>query len=72
MASADSTNKHRDNRSFSGSGLTAGVESGLSSVSKTPRGKIPKELESQGELYRQDHIESSAGSKNGKNFKFSR
>lgn len=72
MANANSTNNIKDNRSFEGSGLTAGVESGLSFVSKSPRGTIQPEQKSSGEIYRQDHVTSPAGSKNGKNFTFSR
>lgn len=68
---ADATNKAQDTRAFGGgSGLKAGVESGLSSVESLSRGEVQAEQKTSGSNFRKDEIETSGGSKNGKNFTF--
>lgn len=69
---ADASNNQQDTRAFPNSGVKAGVEDGLSSVERSARGSIEPELKTSGNVFRQDHIEEAAGSKNGKSFTFSR
>ena len=65
------SNDAQDTRSFGGgSGLSAGVESGLSSVEKMKRGAVQAEQKTMGENFRKDACSESAGAKNGKNFTF--
>jgi hypothetical protein len=66
---ADSTNKPKVSHSFPNSGLSAGVESGLSFVDRNVGAPEP-EQKSVGCDYRKQLNEEAAGSKNGKNFKF--
>ena len=68
--SADATNNMNDTRVFKNSGLTAGVQSGLSEVVREARGAIPEQLKSSGNCFRKAATTESAGSKNGKNFEF--
>ena len=67
---ADESNTGQDTRSFPNSGLSAGVESGLSSVERNKRGAIQAPQETHGAVFRQDSIDESAGSDNGKSFTF--
>ena len=65
------TNAAQDTRAFGGgSGLSAGVESGLSSVEKLPRGAIQAEQKAMGANFVKEESDSTAGSKNGKSFTF--
>jgi hypothetical protein len=67
----DSSNSAQDTRAFGGgSGLTAGVESGLSSVEKLSRGSVEAEQKTHGDNFMRIETEESAGSKGGKNFTF--
>ena len=66
----DKYNTGTDNRKFTDSGLKAGFEDGLSSVERVARGTVPAELQSSGVAMRKVSMEESAGSKNGKSFKF--
>ena len=67
---ADASNNFQDTRRFSGSGSTAGVESGLSSVESIKRGAIQPEQKTMGSNFVKDENINSAGSKGGKNFEF--
>jgi len=51
------------------SGASAGVQSGLSSVEKIPRGSSEPEQQGHGVTFRQNASEESAGADMGKNFK---
>jgi hypothetical protein len=66
----DESNSMQDSRSFPNSGLSAGVESGLSSVERNKRGALQAQQETHGAVFRQDSVDESAGSDNGKSFKF--
>lgn len=66
---ADATNNAKNKQSFSNSGLSAGVESGLSFVDRNVGGPTA-EQKSSGSDFRKVCREEAAGSKNGKNFKF--
>jgi len=66
----DAYNSVHDTRSFPGSGLTAGVESGLGTHEALTRGTVQPEQMSHGTVFRQNLEESPAGSENGKNFTF--
>ena len=67
----DQSNNAQDTRSFGGgSGLKAGVESGLSSVEAISRGNVEMEQKTHGENFKKVEADSAAGSKNGKNFSF--
>ena len=66
----DSSNKFQDTRGFPKSGLSAGVESGLSSVEAIKRGSIESEQMTKGTTFRKNEVEAAAGSKNGKSFTF--
>jgi hypothetical protein len=66
---ADATNKAKVSHSFPNSGLSAGVESGLSFVDRNV-GTPEPEQKSSGSDFRKKCVEESAGSKMGKNFKF--
>jgi hypothetical protein len=68
--SADATNSMADKRKFSGSGLTAGVQSGLSEVVSPKRGDIPAQMKSSGNDFRRVDGVEPAGEKMGKNFQF--
>lgn len=50
------------------SGLSAGVQSGLSSVEKLPRGVTQPEQVGHGVTFRQQSSSEPAGSENGKSF----
>lgn len=64
-------NDAQDTRSFGGgSGLSAGVKSGLSSVEKLQRGTVQAEQKAMGPNFMKEESDTSAGSKNGKNFTF--
>lgn len=65
---ADASNEYQDKRSFPNSGVKAGVEDGLSMVERSPRGTIQPEQKTSGNTFRQDSVETSAGSKGGKSF----
>lgn len=65
------TNSAQDTRSFGGgSGLKAGVESGLSSVESLKRGSTEAQQQTSGANFRKELNHDSAGSKNGKDFTF--
>lgn len=65
------SNTAQDTRSFGGgSGLKAGVESGLSSVESLKRGSTEAEQQTSGVNFRKELCHDSAGSKNGKDFTF--
>jgi len=65
------SNNPQDTRSFGGgSGLKAGVESGLSSVESLKRGEAQAQQKTSGENFRKDATSESAGAKHGKNFTF--
>lgn len=67
----DKSNVAQDTRAFGGgSGLKAGVESGLSSVESVARGNVEAQQKTQGENFRKEVSHESAGSKNGKDFTF--
>jgi hypothetical protein len=66
---ADATNKAKNKQSFPNSGLSAGVESGLSFVDRNIGGPTPEQKSSGSDFRKKQNMES-AGSKNGKNFKF--
>jgi hypothetical protein len=66
---ADSTNNAKVTHSFPNSGLSAGVESGLSFVDRNVGAPEP-EQKSMGQDFRKELCEEAAGSKNGKSFKF--
>lgn len=69
---ADSSNEMRDKRNFEGSGLKARAEDGISYIERNARGSLEPEQKTSGSTFRQDPVTESAGSKNGKNFTFSR
>lgn len=65
------SNTAQDTRSFGGgSGLKAGVESGLSSVESLKRGSTEAQQQTSGVNFRKEMHHDSAGSKNGKDFTF--
>ncbi len=65
------SNTAQDTRAFGGgSGLKAGVESGLSSVESLKRGSTEAEQQTSGVNFRKDATSESAGAKHGKNFTF--
>ena len=67
----DASNNAQDTRTFGGgSGLSAGVESGLSSVEKLKRGSIESQQKTNGDNFQRVQADEAAGSKNGKNFSF--
>jgi hypothetical protein len=66
---ADQYNKAcTDPRGFGNSGLSAGVESGLSSVERLNRSSLEMNNKSKGSDFRHAAFEESAGSKGGKSF----
>ena len=67
----DASNTVQDTRAFGGgSGLSAGVESGLSSVEKLSRGSVDAQQKTHGDNFMRTQMDESAGSKAGKNFTF--
>lgn len=60
----------QDTRSFEGSGLKAGVESGLGMVENLKRGTVQAQQQNHGLNFRQESVDESAGSSKGKNFDF--
>jgi hypothetical protein len=67
----DSSNNAQDTRGFGGgSGLSAGVESGLSSVEKLSRGAVDAQQKTHGDNFMRTQMDESAGKKGGKNFTF--
>jgi len=61
-------NKMQDTRSFPRSGVTAGVQDGLSMVENLPRGAKQAQQENHGNNFRQESGTESVAGKNGKNF----
>jgi hypothetical protein len=68
---ADSTNKLTNTPNVAGSGLSAGVDSGLSSVEAIANGGIQPEQETAGNNYRQETVKTSIKG-NGKSFTIGR
>lgn len=64
---ADKSNKYQDTRSFPKSGLSAGVEDGLSMVEALPRGVAQAEQQTKGPNFRQESKDTPMA-EDGKNF----
>ena len=60
----------RDTRSFPNSGAKAGVEDGLGMVENMERGSVEAEMRATTTNFVQACIESPAGSRDGKSFRF--
>jgi hypothetical protein len=58
----------RDTRSFPGSGMKAGVESGLAMAESLTRGAVEVQQQTSNNNFRQESNDEALGSKNGKNF----
>ena len=67
----NASNKAKDTRNFGGgSGLKAGVESGLSEVEKLTRGSTEVQQQTMNANFNKEEHMESGGNKNGKNFTF--
>lgn len=66
----DATNTANVKSSMGGSGLTAGVQAGLSEVTSLPKSNLQEQQKTHGATFRQDSGNEAAESKNGKNFQF--
>lgn len=67
---ADATNSMTVTQAYPKSGLSAGVESGLSMTESLTRGETQAQQKTSGLNYRKNESMESGGSKNGKSFTF--